>query len=168
MVRAAQPIRSHALIGAFVSRTWNPHRGRPGNRFTADFQLDKSNQPAHKLIPPLKIYRSSSSDDYRITVRMAPKKNAAAAAAAAQAQQATTTVASTPSSTKATAAANTGRANWDEVLKNLYNYYMKETPQRTKLIDVFLFFLVIVAALQFLYCVLAGNYVCGILNLSRT
>ena len=36
---------------------------------------------------------------------------------------------------------------------------MDTTPQRTKLIDVFMTFLVLVGGLQFLYCVLAGNYV---------
>lgn len=49
--------------------------------------------------------------------------------------------------------------SWDQVLQNIYNYYMKETPQRTKLIDIFLVFLVAVGALQFVYCILAGNYV---------
>lgn len=54
---------------------------------------------------------------------------------------------------------STGSANWDQVLGNIYTYYTKETPQRTKLIDVFLAFLAAVGALQFVYCVLAGNYV---------
>ncbi|EGR50493.1 uncharacterized protein TRIREDRAFT_33342, partial [Trichoderma reesei QM6a] len=45
-----------------------------------------------------------------------------------------------------------------KVLQNIYQYYMKETPQRTKLIDVFLVFIAVVGALQFLYCILAGNY----------
>ncbi|KAH7328791.1 oligosaccharyl transferase [Stachybotrys elegans] len=49
-------------------------------------------------------------------------------------------------------------ATWDQVLQNIYTYYMKETPQRTKLIDVFLAFLVAVGAIQFLYCILAGNF----------
>jgi oligosaccharyltransferase complex subunit epsilon len=53
----------------------------------------------------------------------------------------------------------TGAANWDQVLQNVYNYYLKETPQRTKLIDAFLAFLAVVGGLQFLYCILAGNYV---------
>ncbi|KEY70643.1 hypothetical protein S7711_02246 [Stachybotrys chartarum IBT 7711] len=53
---------------------------------------------------------------------------------------------------------STGSANWDQVLGNIYTYYTKETPQRTKLIDVFLAFLAAVGALQFVYCVLAGNY----------
>ena len=52
----------------------------------------------------------------------------------------------------------TGAASWDKVLQNVYNYYIKETPQRTKLIDVFLAFLAVVGGLQFLYCILAGNY----------
>ena len=36
------------------------------------------------------------------------------------------------------------------------------TPQRTKLIDVFMVFLMVVGALQFVYCVIAGNYVCAL------
>ncbi|KAG7292530.1 hypothetical protein NEMBOFW57_002565 [Staphylotrichum longicolle] len=34
----------------------------------------------------------------------------------------------------------------------------RHTPQRTKLLDAFMAFLVAVGALQFLYCILAGNY----------
>lgn len=33
------------------------------------------------------------------------------------------------------------------------------TPQRVKLIDAFMAFLVVVGVLQFVYCVLVGNYV---------
>ncbi len=33
------------------------------------------------------------------------------------------------------------------------------TPQRVKLIDVFMAFLVVVGGLQFAYCVVVGNYV---------
>ena len=39
-------------------------------------------------------------------------------------------------------------------------HYRDTTPQRTKLLDAFMAFLVAVGALQFVYCVLAGNYVC--------
>ena len=42
---------------------------------------------------------------------------------------------------------------------------MQKTPQRIKLIDVFMAFLVVVGGVQFLYCVLAGNYV-SLLQLS--
>ncbi|OLN88804.1 Dolichyl-diphosphooligosaccharide-protein glycosyltransferase subunit DAD1 [Colletotrichum chlorophyti] len=59
---------------------------------------------------------------------------------------------------KAVQSSSLGAQNWDRVLANIYNHYLTNTPQRTKLIDVFMAFLVVVGALQFLYCVLAGNY----------
>lgn len=102
---------------------------------------------------------------------MPAKKNAArepAPSAAATTQSSTTAAASVPptqlkpASTPASApSAKNTPANWDKVLQNIYDYYMNETPQRTKLIDVFLVFIAVVGALQFLYCILAGNYVRG-------
>ncbi|OAQ72160.1 DAD family protein [Pochonia chlamydosporia 170] len=93
---------------------------------------------------------------------MAPKKNArdrpTTPTPAVAAAQDAAPAASSPAPAPAAKTSTKGRANWDEVMLNIYQYYMKETPQRTKLIDVFLSFLVVVAALQFLYCVLAGNY----------
>lgn len=86
---------------------------------------------------------------------MAPKKNAREPTPSSQAGG--TVKAVSPSSSSS--AAKGGAANWDQVLGNIYQYYMKQTPQRTKLIDAFLLFLVVNGALQFLYCVLAGNYV---------
>ncbi|KAI1265996.1 defender against death DAD protein [Xylariaceae sp. FL1019] len=58
------------------------------------------------------------------------------------------------SSSDATASAS----QIDKVATNIFQHYQKTTPQRTKLIDVFMAFLVIVGGLQFVYCVLAGNY----------
>lgn len=90
---------------------------------------------------------------------MAPKKNARditpTAATAAAAAQASAPAPAPASQSKPKKSAD----SWDKVLQNIYNYYIQDTPQRTKLIDVFLVFLVAVGALQFLYCVLAGNYV---------
>lgn len=87
---------------------------------------------------------------------MAPKKNARditpTAAATAQASAPAPASASQPKPKKS-------GDSWDKVLQNIYDHYIQDTPQRTKLIDVFLVFLVAVGALQFLYCVLAGNYV---------
>jgi len=48
---------------------------------------------------------------------------------------------------------------WDKIVNNVAAYYDENTPQRTKLIDVFMAFLALAGALQFLYCVLAGNFV---------
>jgi hypothetical protein len=101
------------------------------------------------------------------------KKNARAAEPIAAPALATTTATTATTATIATSTSTTGTAHltqpksakatanngWDQVFRNVYDYYMKETPQRTKLIDVFLVFLVAVGALQFLYCILAGNYV---------
>lgn len=46
-----------------------------------------------------------------------------------------------------------------EVAVAMWDNYVKATPQRTKLIDVFMAFLVVVGVLQFVYCVIVGNYV---------
>lgn len=101
---------------------------------------------------------------------MAPKKNTrdrvatpSPAAVPVQEAPAAPAVSSLPAKTTHKG----GRANWDEVLLNIYQYYMKETPQRTKLIDVFLLFLIAVGGLQFVYCVLAGNYVRFFVALDR-
>ncbi|OHE96982.1 DAD family protein [Colletotrichum orchidophilum] len=109
---------------------------------------------------------------------MAPKRTAssqkAAAAAAAASEPAAHppsspagptaaaaipgTMTSQPKAVPITKSTSSSAQNWDQVLANIYNHYIKNTPQRTKLIDVFMAFLVVVGALQFLYCVLAGNY----------
>ena len=46
-----------------------------------------------------------------------------------------------------------------DILLQIWNNYLEKTPQRVKLIDVFMAFLVVVGGVQFVYCVLAGNYV---------
>lgn len=46
-----------------------------------------------------------------------------------------------------------------EIAIGVWNGYVDKTPQRTKLLDAFMAFLVIVGVLQFAYCVVAGNYV---------
>ncbi|KAI8635347.1 defender against death DAD protein [Xylariaceae sp. FL1651] len=78
---------------------------------------------------------------------MAPKKSATAAGPA------TASGASTSSSSS-----NTSASQIDKVALNVVQHYQKTTPQRTKLLDAFMAFLVIVGGLQFVYCVLAGNY----------
>ncbi|KAF2164214.1 hypothetical protein M409DRAFT_31608, partial [Zasmidium cellare ATCC 36951] len=45
-----------------------------------------------------------------------------------------------------------------QILLQIYNNYLGRTPQRTKLLDAFMFFLMVVGLIQFVYCVLAGNY----------
>ncbi|KAL3418996.1 DAD family protein [Phlyctema vagabunda] len=45
-----------------------------------------------------------------------------------------------------------------EITLSIWQNYLDTTPQRTKLIDVFMGFLVAVGVLQFVYCVIVGNY----------
>ncbi|TKA78113.1 hypothetical protein B0A49_01797 [Cryomyces minteri] len=45
-----------------------------------------------------------------------------------------------------------------EIVLGVWNKYVDATPQRVKLIDAFMAFLVAVGVLQFVYCVIVGNY----------
>ncbi|KAI0457701.1 defender against death DAD protein [Xylaria acuta] len=78
---------------------------------------------------------------------MAPKKPATATGPATASATSTSSTSSSSSSSQI-----------DKVALNIVQHYHKTTPQRTKLIDAFMAFLVIVGGLQFAYCVLAGNY----------
>ncbi|KAF7949885.1 uncharacterized protein EAE97_003394 [Botrytis byssoidea] len=92
---------------------------------------------------------------------MAPKKNAAAAAAIAPpTTQTTTTTTTIPSSTpiKIPSKSSSQHQSPQQVAVGIWKNYLDKTPQRTKLIDVFMSFLVVVGVLQFVYCILAGNY----------
>ncbi|KAH8814999.1 putative Dolichyl-diphosphooligosaccharide--protein glycosyltransferase subunit DAD1 [Xylogone sp. PMI_703] len=73
---------------------------------------------------------------------------------------ATAPTAATPATgtpTKASIKA-TQNLNPQEIALGIWRNYLDKTPQRTKLIDVFMAFLVVVGVLQFVYCVIAGNY----------
>lgn len=65
------------------------------------------------------------------------------------------TVSLQPSAKKSSSLA----AQRQDVLAGIWERYVSETPQRVKLLDTFMAFLVLVGALQFVYCVLVGNYV---------
>lgn len=107
---------------------------------------------------------------------MAPKKSVNPAAAAASTTTtaapavttgpttATAPAVSTPS-TKPTggsssSAAASAQQNWGQIAGSLVGHYQKNTPQRTKLLDAFMAFLVAVGGLQALYCLVFGDYVC--------
>ncbi|MCJ1455306.1 oligosaccharyltransferase complex subunit epsilon [Mycoblastus sanguinarius] len=65
---------------------------------------------------------------------------------------------STTSNSKLSGNNNSSKASAQEVLLSLWTHYVNTTPQRVKLMDVFMAFLVAVGGLQFVYCVLVGNY----------
>ncbi|KEZ44447.1 Dolichyl-diphosphooligosaccharide--protein glycotransferase [Scedosporium apiospermum] len=51
---------------------------------------------------------------------------------------------------------STSNDSW--IATTVVSHYIKNTSQQTKLIDAFMAYLVVVGGIQFLYCVLAGNY----------
>jgi oligosaccharyltransferase complex subunit epsilon len=58
-------------------------------------------------------------------------------------------------STKSTSSSTDAQA----ILQGIWDKYVSKTSQRVKLLDVFMAFLVVVGALQFLYVVVVGNFV---------
>ncbi|KAM0712470.1 hypothetical protein Q7P37_011566 [Cladosporium fusiforme] len=101
---------------------------------------------------------------------MAPKKNVSTtpspAAVPPQAAKPTTAVPSAagqptkPGNKPSTTSSNTARNTQDlqQIGLGVWNGYVDKTPQRVKLLDAFLVFLMAVGLLQFLYCVIAGNF----------
>ncbi|KAF1959219.1 defender against death DAD protein [Byssothecium circinans] len=53
---------------------------------------------------------------------------------------------------------SSGQLAAQDIVQGVWNNYVKKTPQRVKLLDSFMLFLVVVGALQFVYCVIVGNF----------
>jgi oligosaccharyltransferase complex subunit epsilon len=64
------------------------------------------------------------------------------------------------SSTTASSSSLHKQTEVQKIVQHVWDNYVEKTPQRVKLIDAFMAFLVIVGGLQFVYCVIGGNYVC--------
>jgi oligosaccharyltransferase complex subunit epsilon len=90
---------------------------------------------------------------------MAPKRSQASAASRESTPSTTATQTQTiPASTPIRSTSKNNQSP-TEIAIGIWENYLDATPQRTKLIDVFMAFLVVVGVLQFVYCVIAGNYV---------
>ncbi|GIZ43223.1 hypothetical protein CKM354_000645700 [Cercospora kikuchii] len=101
---------------------------------------------------------------------MAPKKSATpatipASSATTSATQPRTVTSKTfenksasSSSTTSTAPSTLRAQDFQSIITHIWSNYNNHTPQRVKLIDTFLGFLLVVGVLQFAYCVLAGNF----------
>ncbi|KAJ9299018.1 hypothetical protein DTO271G3_3260 [Paecilomyces variotii] len=87
---------------------------------------------------------------------MAPKKQAGSITPAAS--SAATSAKTTGPSPSAGAVSLSPNSNVQEIVIHIWQQYIAKTPQRTLLLDAFMGFLVLVGVVQFLYCVLAGNY----------
>ncbi|KAK0733477.1 DAD family-domain-containing protein [Lasiosphaeria miniovina] len=80
------------------------------------------------------------------------------ATSSGSAPQAAVSTSAKPAVNKSVSSSSSSKQDWNSVVVNLANSYRDSAPQRTKLIDAFMTFLVVAGALQFLYCVVAGNY----------
>lgn len=104
---------------------------------------------------------SSSSSSSSIPTTMPPKKSTSGAtpspAKAQQQHQQPSSKSQTSKSSSEPSLRNPQDAQ--QILLQIYNNYLSRTPQRVKLLDAFMFFLMGVGLIQFVYCVLAGNYV---------
>ncbi|KAN0122193.1 defender against death DAD protein [Hyaloscypha variabilis] len=91
---------------------------------------------------------------------MAPKRNARepTPSSTAATQSSSTAAASVPSLPSKTSHKSSSNQSPQQIALGIWQNYLDTTPQRTKLIDVFMAFLVVVGGLQFVYCVIAGNY----------
>ncbi|KAF2716699.1 defender against death DAD protein [Polychaeton citri CBS 116435] len=97
---------------------------------------------------------------------MAPKKSSPSPAAVPpQTTKASSTVSSAssqPLKSTSSSAASTGSVknsqDAQQILMVIWDNYVEKTPQRTKLLDCFMAFLILVGAVQFVYVVVAGNY----------
>ncbi|BCS23875.1 putative oligosaccharyl transferase subunit Dad1 [Aspergillus puulaauensis] len=84
-----------------------------------------------------------------------PAKRAAAATSAPSPSPSGSSTPTTLSSGPKTLSAN---SSVPDIAIHVWQQYITTTPQRTMLLDAFMAFLILVGAVQFAYCVLAGNY----------
>ncbi|KAH8602561.1 DAD family-domain-containing protein [Bisporella sp. PMI_857] len=85
---------------------------------------------------------------------MAPKRNAREVTPSST----TTTTTVPPAPVLKNYSKSTSNKSAQDVALGIWQNYLDTTPQRTKLIDVFMSFLVLVGVLQFVYCLLVGNF----------
>ena len=123
----------------------------------------------HRQPPSIAIPRNSSIPIYELPLipypplSIMPAKNRLSSTIPASTTTPITPTSSRPSKGDGTTGGKgkvtVGNQDMYEIIQGVWGNYLDKTPQRTKLIDVFMAFLVIVGGIQFVYCVVAGNYV---------
>ncbi|KAJ8103162.1 DAD family-domain-containing protein [Lipomyces tetrasporus] len=96
---------------------------------------------------------------------MAPKRTTRQAAAKAAAASSSTSpavespaVSSSSKPPSSTIPAVPTAADTSAIVHQAWKSYVADTPRKLKLVDTFMVFLVAVGLVQFVYCILAGNY----------
>lgn len=131
----------HARRGVLALRSPLPPTHRPPRNIWPQAPIQA--QPPAPILPPRKPAQQS------INLTMPPKQRVPASTGAP----------STPSAPARSSRPSTSNADAQDILQGVWNKYTQKTPQRTKLLDTFMAFLVAVGALQFLYVVVVGNFV---------
>ena len=108
-----------------------------------------------KVEPAPSSVSTASTKAYSTTSSAAGKPTKAENKPAAQPTSSSNTTTSSSSSTPSLKNAQDAQ----QIAIGVWNNYVDKTPQRTKLMDTFMLFLMAVGILQFVYCVIAGNYV---------
>ncbi|KAF9735874.1 hypothetical protein PMIN06_010908 [Paraphaeosphaeria minitans] len=65
---------------------------------------------------------------------------------------------SSVSTSSAPKAKKAGSADAQQIVQDVWSKYVNKTPQRVKLLDSFMVFLIVVGVLQFVYCLIVGNF----------
>ncbi|KAG8624923.1 hypothetical protein KVT40_006674 [Elsinoe batatas] len=104
--------------------------------------------PPKKTPPPSSIPPSTATPS-QPSASQTPQKNPTTAMPATS---------KTTSSTSSSSAAIRNPQSAQDIAMSIYRKYVDQTPQRVKLVDVFMGFLVVVGVIQFVYCVLFGNF----------
>jgi hypothetical protein len=150
------PATSNSLGVARIKASCPPHGSKKVpiqkiHNFTKAPQ--RFHQPLHKYLITLQTAQKQT---------MAPKRNARepTPSSTATTQSSSTAASSVPSLPSKASHKSSSNQSPQQIALGIWQNYLDTTPQRTKLIDVFMAFLVVVGGLQFAYCVIAGNYVC--------
>jgi hypothetical protein len=115
-----------------------------------------TNPTLQRPLPPFHTILPNTMPPRRSTPSAAHAPTPPTAASAPPPTPATTTVSSTTSSAPKDL---TPRSSPQEIIQHVWSKYINDTPPRILLLDAFMAFLVVVGGVQFVYCVLVGNYV---------
>lgn len=119
-----------------------PARNRPRNHARSSQLSNWPQGPEHHHDLHFQFFPAYSP----IGFKMAPKSRVPEKSSAA--------TSSAPKANKS------GSVDAQEIVQGVWNKYVNKTPQRVKLLDSFMVFLIVVGVLQFAYCLIVGNFVC--------
>jgi hypothetical protein len=141
-------------VAVAAERAVGTQRARPPEHVASSWRSSNSTpEPQtdhlakHSTAEP---FHSFTGTSYTYTRSIMPPKQRAPASTGPQVPT---------TSTPARSSKSAGGADAQDILQGIYNKYVSKTPQRVKLLDTFMAFLVVVGALQFFYVVLVGNFV---------